>query len=199
VVGAAVLRLREERYVERNERELPVTSYAVLGLLTYGERSGYDLAKLVEESIGFFFTPAKSQIYAELKRLVSLGYATEREVEQDRRPDKRVYAVTDEGMAALRGWLERPDVPPDEVRSPFMVKLFFGHHMDREALLSQLKEMRQHAQEELEHLQLIERTIKDEDGLFYPYLTLKCGLTYARAQIRWADQTIREVEGRDGG
>jgi DNA-binding PadR family transcriptional regulator len=47
----------------RDERALPVTSYAVLGLLTYGERSGYDLTKLVEQSIGFFFTPAKSQIY----------------------------------------------------------------------------------------------------------------------------------------
>jgi PadR family transcriptional regulator AphA len=179
-----------------DDRALPVTSYAVLGLLTYGERSGYDLTKLVEQSIGFFFTPAKSQIYAELKRLVSLGYASEREVEQERRPDKRVYAVTPAGERALREWLEGPDVPPDEVKSTFMVKLFFGNHMSPEALLGQLEEARRQAREELEHLQTIEKFIKDEEGLFYPYLTLKCGLKYCRAQIRWAEETIREVRER---
>jgi PadR family transcriptional regulator, regulatory protein AphA len=181
----------------RDERGLPVTSYAVLGLLTYGERSGYDLTKLVEQSIGFFFTPAKSQIYAELKRLVSLGYASEREVEQERRPDKRVYSITRQGEGALRGWLEGPDVPPDEIKSTFMVKLFFGNHMSREAVLDQLEEARRQAREELEQLETIEKVIRDEDGLFYPYLTLKCGLKYARAQIRWAEETIREVRGRE--
>jgi PadR family transcriptional regulator, regulatory protein AphA len=183
--------------VAKSERDLPVTSYAVLGLLTFGERSGYDLSKLVEESIGFFFTPAKSQIYAELKRLVSRGYATEREVEQDRRPDKRLYAVTEEGREALREWVEGAEVAPDEVKSPFLVKLFFGNHMSREALLAQLKEVRRQAQEKLDHLRIIESAIKDEEHLFYPYLTLKCGLSYARASIRWADQSIREVEGRE--
>lgn len=194
VVGAEVVLSAD---VTRDAPALPVTSYAVLGLLTYGERSGYDLTKLIEQSIGFFFTPAKSQIYSELKRLVSLGYASEREVEQERRPDKRVYAITPEGRNALRGWLEGPDVPPDEVKSTFMVKLFFGHHMSREAVLEQLEEVRRQAVEGLKHLETIEKTIKGEDSLFYPYLTLKCGLKYCRAQIRWAEETIREVRGRE--
>lgn len=180
----------------KDERELPVTSYALLGLLTFGERSGYDLGKLIEQSIGFFFTPAKSQIYAELRRLVSLGYATEREIEQDRRPDKRVYSVTTEGQRALREWLEAPDTPPDEVKSPFMVKLFFGRLMSREVLLAQLERVREQSREYLEQLRLIEKAIKDEDDLFHPYLTLKCGLAYGRAQARWVDQTIKEVRER---
>jgi DNA-binding PadR family transcriptional regulator len=192
-VGTAVLLSA----VAKDERELPVTSYAVLGLLTYGEHSGYDLTKLVEQSIGFFFTPAKSQIYSELKRLVSLGYASEREVEQERRPDKRIYSVTPRGEEALRDWLEGPDVPPDEIKIPFLVKLFFGHRMSRQALLEQLEKARRQAREELEQLETIERAIKDEETLFYPYLTLKCGLKYARAQIRWLEETIREIQGRE--
>jgi PadR family transcriptional regulator, regulatory protein AphA len=194
VVGSEVVLSAD---VAQDAPDLPVTSYAVLGLLTYGDRSGYDLTKLVEQSIGFFFTPAKSQIYSELKRLLSLGYVSEREVEQEGRPDKRVYAITDEGRAALRGWLEGPDVPPDEVKSTFMVKLFFGNHMSREGLLEQLEQARRQAVEELKHLETIEKAIKDEDSLFYPYLTLKCGLKYCRAQIRWAEESIREVRGRE--
>ncbi|MGH9169144.1 MAG: PadR family transcriptional regulator, partial [Acidimicrobiia bacterium] len=84
-------RISSNRISEQEGATLPTTSFAVLGLLTFGEHSGYELHQLVEQSIGFFLTPAKSQIYAELRRLVSLGYAVEREVEQDRRPDKRVY------------------------------------------------------------------------------------------------------------
>lgn len=190
--------MAERARVDEERRELPVTSYAILGLLTFGERSGYDLVKLIDQSIGYFFTPAKSQIYSELRRLVSVGYATEREVSQERRPDKRLYAATEEGRRALRRWLEVPQVPPDEIKSPFMVKLFFGRHMDPEAVLDQLEQMREQAREYLQQLQTIERAIKNEPDLFYPYLTLKCGLAYGRAQLRWVNQTIREVQEREG-
>ena len=74
---------------------LPTTAYAVLGLLTFGEMSGYDLKRMANQSIRYFFwSPASSQIYSELRRLKSLGYATEREVAQERRPDKRLYQIT---------------------------------------------------------------------------------------------------------
>src|SRR5919106_3112715 len=91
-------------------KAFPTTSYAVLGLLTFGEMSGYDITKVAEQSIGFFFTPAKSQIYSELRRLVSLGYSTEREVEQDRLPDKRLYRITERGRRGPRGGVGNPAV-----------------------------------------------------------------------------------------
>ena len=50
--------------------ELTTTEAAVLGLLSHGPRSGYDLRKAVELSVGYFWGPAKSQIYAVLPRLV---------------------------------------------------------------------------------------------------------------------------------
>lgn len=177
--------------------KLPATAYGILGLLTFGERSGYDLSKLADQSIGFFFSPAKSQIYSELRRLVDLGYATEREVAQEKRPDKRVYAITDEGREALREWLERPEVEPDEFKSPLLLKLFFGAETTRETLLGHLERMRERYQQELDTYRTIERAIKDEPSLFYPYLTLRCGLRATRASIRWIDETIDELKRRD--
>jgi PadR family transcriptional regulator, regulatory protein AphA len=178
-------------------KNLPTTSYAVLGLLTFGETSGYDLTKLTEQSIGFFLTPAKSQIYSELRRLMSLGYATERQVEQDRRPDKRLYRITDRGRRALREWLETGEVEGGEIKSPFLVKVFFGAHMSGEALLAQVKEMRRRDAEQLQALKEIETLIKDQDEMFFPNLTLRCGLAHTRALIRWEDEVIRELERRE--
>ena len=92
--------------------ELPSTGYALLGLLTFGEKSGYDLGKFVNETIAhFFFNPAKSQVYAELRRLVARGYATEREVAQRDRPDKRLYAITPTGRCTPTGY--HAEVAPD--------------------------------------------------------------------------------------
>lgn len=184
---------------KQQEVRLPTTSYAILGLLTFGEQSGYDLTKMVNSSVGFFWTPAKSQIYGELRRLVSLGYATEREVAQSTRPDKRLYAITPEGEDALREWLDESEAEPDTFKSAFLVKLFFGQHMDRDALVAQVEGYRRHAQEELAEFRRIEKDIAGHPATFYPYLTLKCGLANARATIRWADAVLKELENRGNG
>lgn len=178
--------------------DLPTTSFAILGLLTFDEMSGYDLTKLVNESVGFFLTPAKSQIYAELRRLESVGYVTEREVEQQGRPDKRLYRITPAGERALRDWLETSALESAEIKSPFLVKVFFGNHMRRESLLAQVREMRERDAAQLARLREIERMIKDREEMFFPYLTLRCGLANLRAMTRWEDEVIRELEAREG-
>ena len=59
------------------DKQLPTTAYAVLGLVSFGETSGYDLKQFADRSINYFFwSPATSQIYAELRRLKSLGYVS---------------------------------------------------------------------------------------------------------------------------
>ena len=70
------------------------TEVAVLGLLVDGERSGYDLLRQAEKSVGFFWTPAKTQLYAVLRKLVVGGFATARHVRQSDRPDKTLYRIT---------------------------------------------------------------------------------------------------------
>jgi hypothetical protein len=45
---------------------------------------------------------------------------------QDKRPDKKLYSITDAGRAALEHALHRPPTN-DEVRSDFLFVLFFAH------------------------------------------------------------------------
>ncbi|GAH00237.1 unnamed protein product, partial [marine sediment metagenome] len=42
---------------------------ALLGLLNYRPRTGYELKKIFEDSIGFYWTTKTSQIYNELNKL----------------------------------------------------------------------------------------------------------------------------------
>src|SRR5439155_25868944 len=84
------------------------TEYAVLGLLTLGERSGYELDKLTQRSIGYSWRPAKSKIYAILPRLVERGLAESKIVAQEKRPDKQLYRITRGGERAPRAWRHSP-------------------------------------------------------------------------------------------
>lgn len=174
--------------------DLPTTSYAVLGLLTFGEMSGYDVLKMVERSIGYFWTPAKSQVYAELRRLRDQGLADERAVRQEGRPDKRLYRITDDGIAALERWLDAGDVEPEQVRSAFLLKLFFGERMARGTLVAQLRDVRDQAAATLAELRAIEPRLDVDGAGFFPYLTLTAGFAHCEATCRWADEALALIE-----
>jgi PadR family transcriptional regulator AphA len=168
---------------------------AVLGLLMDGESSGYDLNKRIHGSVGFFWTPAKSHVYTTLARLVAAGFATAREIPQEARPDKQIYRITREGRRAFLEWLQDSPLEPARFKNPFLLKIFFGRHMDREALIRHIEEGRAEVQEELSQLEAIEKTI-DRRRSFYGWLTLTYGLERDRATIRWAVAALRELRRR---
>src|SRR5438067_8416449 len=102
------------------------TEYAVLGLLTFGERSGYELDKLAGRSIGYFWRPAKSKIYAILPRLVERGFADSPTVVQTKRPDKQLYRIPADRQRALETWLDPGEPVRGVSRHGLLLKLFFG-------------------------------------------------------------------------
>jgi PadR family transcriptional regulator AphA len=157
-----------------------------------GVTSGYDLNKRIHRSVGFFWTPAKSHVYATLARFVDAGFATVRDVPQETRPDKQVYRITRAGRRAFLDWLQGSPLEPARFKNPFLLKIFFGRHLGREALIRHIEEGRAEVQEELSQLEAIERTI-DRRRSFYGWLTLTYGLERDRATIRWAEAAVREL------
>jgi len=179
----------------KSSTALSTTEFAVLGLLSFGERSGYELKKAAEAGVGYVWTAAKSHVYAVLPRLVEGGFAKVRRVTQERRPDKQVYRITPKGLRAFQEWLEAP-VEERGARSPFLLKVFFGGLMSKEALAAHIERKRAEVVRELEEYREIERRIRDDPRSYYGYVTLRFGLAQARAWIRWADQILRELEER---
>ena len=171
------------------------TEYAVLGLLRFGERSGYELDKLAGRSIGYFWRPAKSKIYAILPRLVERGLARAEAVAQEKRPDKQLYRITPEGERALRGWLESATGTGRVRRDGLLLKLFFGTDANLDALRRQVAARKKRAEEKLEALERTEREI-DRDEDFFPYVTLLHGLEDARSTIAWADRALHLLDER---
>ena len=168
-----------------------LTECAVLGLLSDRERSGYDLLKTAQGSVGFFWTPAKSQLYALLPKLVERGLATSRRVEQTTRPSKTLYRITPAGRRALRAGLEQ--AAPSVDRNTFELRVFFGEHMRPGAVRAMIEARRDHSRAHLAKLEEIERDL-DVEAHLHPYLTLLAGKENAQAAIRWAEQALRLLD-----
>lgn len=173
-----------------DETILTPTEYAVLGLLTRGEQSGYDLRKYAEHSVGYFWTPAKSRIYATLPRLVEAGLVRRRDVVQSGRPDKQLYKLTRRGEEALRRWIGENDLEPETSRNTLLVKIFFGDVASPDELIEQIRVRRAEAEQLKAALEEIDARRSDD---LYPRLTRLYGLEYAKAIIRWAKAAEREL------
>ena len=177
----------------RTTKRLTATEAALLGVLALeGPLSGYDVRTAVDNGVGYFWGPAKTQIYAVLPRLVEAGLATREQVEQADRPDKHVYEVTQAGREAVTAWLEDPAADGD--RSTFLLRVFLGRLASAEALLRNIRAKRGEAEELRADLEQREARADGSPKDFHAALTRKYGLAYARALIEWADEVERELE-----
>jgi DNA-binding PadR family transcriptional regulator len=170
---------------------LTATEAALLGLLRKGPMSGYDLRKDVERSVGYFWAPAKTQIYATLPRLVEAGHATQQKVVQSARPDKTIYELTASGREALRDWVEEAPLDAGHGRNLILLKLYLGEGADTDALLRQVGERREHA--ERLHAELEELDASGADGSPFEAITRRWGLLYAEALLRWTEEAAASL------
>jgi PadR family transcriptional regulator, regulatory protein AphA len=172
---------------------LTATEAALLGLLRKGPMSGYDLRKDVERSVGYFWAPAKTQIYATLPRLVEAGYATQEKVVQSARPDKTIYELTEAGREALREWVDDAPLEAGHGRNLILLKLYFGEEADADKLLRQLAERREQAERFRSDLEELDAA--GSGGSPFEAITRRWGLLYADALLQWAEEAERTLTG----
>jgi DNA-binding PadR family transcriptional regulator len=86
--------------------------HVILGLLTDHPRTGYDLARVIEEEVEPVWKAEISQIYPALARLRREGHVVLRVLGPRRGPHRNLYRVTAAGRRELRRWLlEAPPRP----------------------------------------------------------------------------------------
>ena len=176
-----------------DDKNLSMTSFAVLGLLQGGEISGYDLLKQAKLKMGSIWEPTKSHVYRELKRLVLRGLATERNVEQERRPDKRIFKITPAGASEFMGWMENSKLENESVRSPFMLQFFFGEQIDRRLMIQRLEKYRAQVATELQHYTALSAELKGKSDQLVPLLSLRAAVHRRHALLAWVDEAAHAL------
>ncbi len=97
-----------------------------LGVLTEGDKTGYEIKRCFENGFSHFFGAGFGSIYPALAELSRRGLVTCRSVEQEKRPDKKVYSLTAAGHRLLLDELLATP-PRHKVRSEFLILIYFAH------------------------------------------------------------------------
>lgn len=168
--------------------------HAVLGLLSIEPTSGYELKKVIDESVGLFWSADRSQVYRTLSALVEEGLASRRTVVQEDRPNLHVHSVTDAGLAELDRWLASPlSTPPS--REPFLARVFFAERLPVEQVRELLETRRREITESLAVLEALSVPEHTTDlGQTLRSATLSYGITHARAELDWLAATQRQLD-----
>ena len=175
-------------------------AYALLVSLIHEPKSGYDLAKQFDGSVGFFWQATHQQIYRELTKLEQQDLISAQAIAQESRPDKKIFSVTDLGLANLKTWLlQSSDLAP--VKDEFLVKIYAGYLISHEAIVKSIQTHRQLHQRQLATYREIEQQFfsgfpqchaqsTGEFKLLFAYLTLRRGISFEQGWLDWCDEAI---------
>ena len=179
---------------------------AVLAALLEGESSGYDLAKEFDASVSNFWMATPQQLYRELDRLAEQGLIEARIVHQERRPNKRMFTLTEAGRDAIREFTGRAPRPP-VIRDELMIMVQAGDAGNTPAVRDCIAERLQWATAKLQRYERFRTRLldgRDEEEYLAqtervgPYLTLLRGISFERENIRWAERALTIIERRQG-
>jgi DNA-binding PadR family transcriptional regulator len=182
--------------------QLSTLGYALLSLLARGQSSGYDLAQRMQRPIGYFWRAHRSQIYPELERLAANGLVTHERVEQQDRPDKKVYTLTEAGCEALRAWIISTPTPAPP-RDELVLRAYSLWLADPEQAIALF---RQEEERHAAQLAAYEATIasmerecggdlrQQDSPQFGNYLALMRGIGYEREYAAWCRWVVEELE-----
>lgn len=110
-------------------------SFVVLALVGDHGASGHDLVQMMRQGGPVYWGGAPSRLYAEPKRLATLGYLTA-SIAPGRTNPRTVYRLTASGREALRAWLTAPARFP-RIKNEAHLRLLAGDMLtDREIVES---------------------------------------------------------------
>jgi DNA-binding PadR family transcriptional regulator len=178
--------------------ELPVTAYALLGLLTFGdELTGYELKQRADNTLRFYWVaPAMSQIYTELTRLTEHGYVEPVTTHgQGRRTT--AYRITRAGESALHDWIGESRVGFPTLKHTVLLRLLIGHAAEPARMREMLEQYVVELADALRDLRRVRESLRGADApgeLFhYPSVVADWGLDYYAAETRHTRKALARL------
>jgi PadR family transcriptional regulator, regulatory protein AphA len=171
------------------------TRCAILGLLSRAPLSGYDIKKLIDLSISYFWNENFGHLYAVLRQMEREGLITRQVMQTPGRPDRSVFSLTDEGRTALSDWLVRePEDPPTRIE--LLLQLFFAGSLPVSVIIEKIKKEKEINEGLLADYNRIRQNITKYNPDTYQgnvpnwLMTLSFGEHRSRAAVAWCDETM---------
>ena len=168
------------------------TQYALLGALSIQSMSGYEIKKMLAESTNYFWSESNGQIYPTLAKLAKSKLVTI-EKQMVGAKVKKIYTITKLGQTTLREWLVQ-DFEYYPQRDELLLKLFYGQNVPAKVSIQHIQKHLEKCLNLLKIFKTIEKRltllVKSGSRPVYFLLTLKAGISGAKAEIAWCKESI---------
>ena len=177
--------------------------HGILGLLNYGEMTGYEIMEVFRDSLQFFWTANTSQIYRELQTLKRKGFVTDRRVEQQSKPDKNIFTITDAGKEELKIWLRDENYGNQNIG--MLMKVFFAGELSARENIERFRHIQYACNEFQKGLDSADNSIdkyghvveEEPEKATYWNMTISFGKKYMQMLNVWCEECIAELENRE--
>jgi DNA-binding PadR family transcriptional regulator len=133
-----------------------------------------------------------AQIYSTLARLERNGQVTVESVEQESGPEKRIYAITPDGLKTLREWFT-DGIVSEHRRDEFFIKLMVGLVSGAADPYQLIHTQRTHLYQELHEI-MAQRSRADPRRELARILLLDKAAMYLEADVRWLDMAEARLD-----
>jgi len=148
----------------------------LLGFLMDGEKTGYEIKKLMGRSTNFFFNMSFGSIYPAFRKLEQDSMVSSSETVRKGKLN-RIYCITEKGRAAFRNWMVLdPEIA--RIRDEALLKMFFYTHIDTETIREQVSEYTGRLREQVESLEHLRERLLPHDIDSWQMATLDFGIEY---------------------
>jgi len=175
-------------------------AHAILASLEFQPLTGYDLKKFFDMSVGHFWTTTQSHIYKALNDLEKHGWAEKELIEQEDKPNRKQYSITETGRVELHRWLTTA-LPPAPVREAWLVQLFFSHTSTNEEIAALIEERGKSIREIVDAYKGQTQAALPEDlppelerAKALWQITLDYGLAFYQFELNWNKEMLERVK-----
>ncbi len=157
----------------------------ILALLRQKSQHGYELRKNVEQVLGGTVALNNTVLYPALKRFEKMGAVVRQVVQQEGKPNRHLYQLTERGNELLRTYL--CDFPPEQAASEaeFLTRVAFFDYLEPQERRAILKKRLTHLQGSLEHLLDLQRMADEACATSTQRRVLEFHIQQIRGEYQW--------------
>lgn len=175
------------------------TRYVLLGLLQEEELSGYEMKKIIDIRMSFFWQESFGQIYPELSKMIVeelIDFSSTKTTGKIKR-EKIRYKITLKGEKELKEWMEAEN-EKDTSRSEFLLKMFLSTDKNVEEMRKHIIQFKEQSEQKLQLFNLFDlqlnQVIEMHNNHKQILWVLNLGIRQAKLYIDWSKEILERLE-----
>jgi DNA-binding PadR family transcriptional regulator len=166
----------------------------ILAMLKQRPQHGYEIKKGIDQVFGGTVSLNNTVLYPTLKRFEELGAVERQVVQQEGKPNRHIYHLTERGVELLQAYLL--DFPPEQAASEaeFFTRVAFFDYLEPQERQLVLKKRLAHLEDGLAYLNKLQQMADEACPTIYTQRVLAFHQEQTRNEYQWIARWLEEMQ-----